>query len=667
MQSLNPQQRAAVEHLSGPLLVLAGAGSGKTRVITEKIAHLIRDHGIAARRIAAITFTNKAAREMQHRVGDLLDKSQIRGLTVSTFHTFGLNFLRRELEQAGLRPGFSIFDAADALNVLKQITQRDSNDVLLAAARDSISRWKNDLLDPAHALAQAEDEIDTRHAELYARYQQALRAYNAVDFDDLVLLPAQILQRDPTLRQQWRERFRHLLVDEYQDTNAVQYALVRALVDVEGGLTAVGDDDQSIYAWRGARPENLMQLKQDFPRLKLIKLEQNYRSTNVILKAANQLIDNNPHEVSKRLWSALGEGEAIRVLSCKDPDHEAARVVSEIMKHRFKARSNYRDYAILYRGNQQARVFEKLLRENHIPYHISGGQSFFERSEIKDILAYLRLLANPDDDAAYLRIINVPRREIGASTLEKLGVYAGERRLSLFAASSEMGLRQVLSQKALLRLEQFADMVGEWQRQMDEQPPSELVASMVREVAYEDWLQDQSSNPKVAAKRIANVQDLVDWIGRLSREQDGQEGRSLADIVAHMCLLDMLDRASGENEADGVHLMTLHAAKGLEFPHVFLVGFEEELLPHRTSLEQDALEEERRLAYVGITRAQQTLCISHTHQRSRFGEVQACDPSRFLEELPQECLVWPDKAPPDPQEARLTARAHLSNLKSLLS
>ncbi|SIT70621.1 ATP-dependent DNA helicase Rep [Ectothiorhodosinus mongolicus] len=666
MQSLNPQQRAAVEHLSGPLLVLAGAGSGKTRVITEKIAHLIRDHGIAARRIAAITFTNKAAREMQHRVGDLLDKSQTRGLTVSTFHTFGLNFLRREPEQTGLRPGFSIFDAADALNVLKQITQRDSNDVLLAVARDSISGWKNDLLDPGQALAQAEDELDIRHAELYARYQQALRAYNAVDFDDLVLLPAQLLQRDPTLRQQWRERFRHLLVDEYQDTNAGQYALVRALVDVEGGLTAVGDDDQSIYAWRGARPENLMQLKQDFPRLQLIKLEQNYRSTNVILKAANQLIDNNPHEVSKRLWSALGEGEAIRILSCKDPDHEAARVVSEIMKHRFKARSNYRDYAILYRGNQQSRVFEKLLRENRIPYHISGGQSFFERSEIKDILAYLRLLANPDDDAAYLRIINVPRREIGASTLEKLGGYAGERRLSLFAASMEMGLQQVLSQKAALRLEQFADLVSEWQRQMDEQPPAELVASMIREVAYEDWLQDQSSNPKVAAKRIANVQDLVDWIGRLSREQDDQQGRSLADIVAHMCLLDMLDRASGENEADGVHLMTLHAAKGLEFPHVFLVGFEEELLPHRTSLEQDALEEERRLAYVGITRAQQTLCISHNHQRARFGEVQACEPSRFLEELPSECLVWPDKAPPDPQEARLTARAHLSNLKSLL-
>ncbi|AHK79047.1 ATP-dependent DNA helicase Rep [Ectothiorhodospira haloalkaliphila] len=665
MDTLNPQQRAAVEYVDGPLLVLAGAGSGKTRVITQKIAHLIRDKGMAPRHIAAITFTNKAAREMKERAGKLLSREESRGLTVSTFHTLGLDFIRREIRQLGYRPGFTIFDAADALSLLKQLTHRHDEGVEVESARHRISRWKNDLISAEAALSHAADEVEAGQARLYAAYQRALKAYNAVDFDDLIILPVHLMEENLEVRDRWRHRLRHLLVDEYQDTNACQYRLVKLLVDVEGGLTAVGDDDQSIYAWRGARPENLVTLQQDFPRLKIVKLEQNYRSTNVILQTANRLIANNPHVFEKRLWSGLGKGEPIRILPCKDGEHEATRVVSEIMKHRFKHRTEYKDYAILYRGNHQARVFEKLLRENSIPYKVSGGQSFFERAEVKDVLAYLRLLANPDDDSAFLRIVNVPRREIGAGTLEKLGEYASSRHVSLFTASQEMGLTEVLSSRAVGRVQGFADWLREHSMKAGQEDPAQVARTLVEDMRYEDWLLEQSANPKAASRRMENVNEVLDWMGRLSRE-GAAGGKNIGEIVAHMTLMDILDRAGGEAEADGVHLMTLHAAKGLEFPHVFLVGMEEELLPHRVSLEEDTLEEERRLAYVGITRAQKGLTLTYACRRTRYGEIVDCEPSRFLQELPEEFLEWPDAKPPDPEEVKLTGKAHLSNLKSLL-
>jgi len=664
MDTLNPQQREAATHIGTPLLVLAGAGSGKTRVITQKIAWLIRECGMNAQNIAAITFTNKAAKEMKERVGKLLSRDETKGLTVSTFHNLGLNILRKELKEIGYKPGFTIFDAADTATLIKELTRKDHEATEdMDQARWQISRWKNDFISPDQAIKQAQNDLEFAQAKLYAHYQRMLRAYNAMDFDDLIVEPVHLFMDKPEVLARWQEKLRYLLIDEYQDTNTCQYELVRLLAGISGAFTAVGDDDQSIYAWRGAQPENLGRLQKDFPRLRLIKLEQNYRSVERILTSANHLIANNPHDFEKRLWSALGEGELLRVIPCKSAEHEAEKVVSEILKHRFKTKSNYSDYAILYRGNFQARPFEKVLRENSIPYKISGGQSFFDRAEVKDTLGYLRLLANPDDDAAFLRIINTPRRSIGPGTLEKLGQYANERHISLFAASSEMGLSQVLKAASRQRLETFIDWMQELARSADDDPVG-TARRMMRETEYETWLMETSKDEKVAQKRWENVTEVLDWMGRIGKENE--EDRTLSNLVNHMSLMDILDRNQEEKESDGVQLMTLHAAKGLEFPNVFLVGMEEELLPHRTSLEEDNIEEERRLAYVGITRAQQSLALTYATKRQRYGEEMECEPSRFLNELPEEHLEWDDRREVSPEERKETGRAHLANIRGLL-
>ncbi|NIR61715.1 MAG: UvrD-helicase domain-containing protein, partial [Gammaproteobacteria bacterium] len=440
MSTLNAQQRAAVRHIDGPLLVLAGAGSGKTRVITEKLAYLIDACGYRPGHLFALTFTNKAAREMKTRAAALLGGKRPKGLTVSTFHTLGLDMLRREHARLGYRHNFSLLDGHDSLALLRELMRGETVAGEDERARERISRWKSALVDSETALAQAEDARALYRARLYARYERALRAYNAVDLDDLVVRPVRLLQGDAEARERWQNRVRHLLVDEYQDTNEAQYQLVRLLIGVREGLTAVGDDDQSVYAWRGAQPENLAQLARDFPRLEVIKLEQNYRSTGRILKAANRLIAHNPHVFEKRLWSALGYGDPIRVIACRDGDAEAQRVVAEILHHRFTHRTRLGEYAILYRGNHQARPFERVLREHQIPYYLSGGTSFFERTEIKDVMAYLRLAANLDDDAAFLRIANTPRRELGPTTIERLGAFARERGTSLVSAALEPDL-----------------------------------------------------------------------------------------------------------------------------------------------------------------------------------------------------------------------------------
>jgi len=448
--SLNPQQQAAVKMTNNPLLVLAGAGSGKTRVITEKIAYLI-GQGIPARHIAAVTFTNKAAREMKARAGALLDDKKIRGLRVSTFHALGLDILRREHAALGFKSAISIFDEQDRTALLRELIKQhssvDDSDPVDAHSWQ-ISRWKNAFV-TAQEACRLDDPDLADSAQLYGDYTRQLKAYNAVDFDDLILLPVLLFQQQPELLEKWRNRIRYLLVDEYQDTNLTQYQLIKLLAGPLGRLTVVGDDDQSIYAWRGAHPENLVQLQQDYPRLQVIKLEQNYRSSGRILKAANQLIGNNPHLFEKRLWSDHGPGEPLRVLSHGDEITEARQIASEIVHHRFKTGSRYRDYAILYRGNHQSRLFERTLREYDIPYTLSGGTSFFAYAEVKDILAYLRLLTNPYDDAAFLRIINTPRREIGTGTLEKLGQYANRRHIGLFSACFELGLEQQLSERAV--------------------------------------------------------------------------------------------------------------------------------------------------------------------------------------------------------------------------
>ncbi|AEF98584.1 DNA helicase Rep [Methylomonas methanica] len=664
---LNPQQQAAVKIIDHPLLVLAGAGSGKTRVITEKIAYLVQQ-GMPARHIAAVTFTNKAAREMRSRVSRLLDDKQSRGLRVSTFHSLGLDILRAEHKTLGYKAAITLFDEQDRLTLLRNLIGHGLKDCDIDQVDQynwQIGQWKNAFVTPEQA-ASLSDASNLAAALLYDAYTRSLKAYNAVDFDDLILLPVLLFQQHSVVLEKWQNKIRYLLVDEYQDTNITQYQLVKLLAGNLGRFTVVGDDDQSIYAWRGAQPENLSQLQKDYGRLQVIKLEQNYRSAGRILKVANQLIANNPHTFEKKLWSELGYGDPLRVLSHKSDQHEAKQIAAEIVHHRFKHGGSYSDYAILYRGNHQSRLFEKELRENNVPYFISGNTSFFAYAEIKDVLAYLRLMVNPGDDAAFLRIINTPRREIGPTTLEKLGAYANERHISLFDACSEFGLQQRLSEKSVQRLGKFCGWINETAQKIDREDSFKVIHQMLEQINYQQWLQENSKTPAAAERRMSNVCELIDWLQRIAgNEQSGE--KSLADVIAKIMLLDILDRNQEQEAGDQVSLMTLHAAKGLEFPHVFLIGMEENLLPHQNSIETDNIEEERRLAYVGITRAQKTLTFSYCTHRKRYGEISESEPSRFLNELPEEDLEWANKKQLAPEEIKQRGKASLAQLREMLT
>jgi len=639
VSQLNPRQKEAVLYIDGPCLVLAGAGSGKTSVITRKIAYLIEQCDIPARHIAALTFTNKAAREMKERVGHLVKGSAAKGLTVSTFHNLGLNIIRREHKSLGFKPGFSIFDAEDARALLKELMMKDGDldSDHLDLVQYQISNWKNDFITPDHALSKAQSPGEQTIALIYQRYNQALRAYNAVDFDDLILIPVELFQRNPEVLSRWQRKIRYLLVDEYQDTNSSQYLLVQLIVGQRGALTVVGDDDQSIYAWRGARPENMSLLKHDYPQLKVIKLEQNYRSTSRILRVANHLIANNPHEFDKALWSEMGLGDHIRVIRCANEDAEAERVATEILMQRLRMQYKFRDFAILYRGNHQARLLELKLQHHQIPYKISGGSSFFAKTEIKDVMAYLRLIVNPDDDNAFLRIINTPRRQIGTSTLEALGSYASERHISLFAALGEIGLQSHIPEKNLERLQRFAHWLEQVKRNCNSDNPVNAIREMLSDIDYEGWLHQNSASSKAAEKRLENVFYLVESLQKTldkTANDDEEDDARIEDAIAKLVLRDLLERQEEEDTNDQVQLMTLHASKGLEFPHVFMVGMEEDLLPHRNSIEDNNIEEERRLTYVGITRAQRTLTMTLAGKRKQFGDISETTPSRFLDELP---------------------------------
>ncbi|EJL6263833.1 DNA helicase Rep [Vibrio cholerae] len=666
---LNPRQDEAVKYVSGPCLVLAGAGSGKTRVITNKIAYLVQQCGYKARNIAAVTFTNKAAREMKERVAQTLGKGESRGLMVSTFHTLGLNIIRREFKALGLKAGFSLFDDQDQLALLKELTEKqlDGDKDLLRLLLSTISNWKNDMLTPPQAKAMAKGEQQQLFAHCFELYQKQMQSYNALDFDDLILLPVLLLRSNEEVRQRWQNRIRYLLVDEYQDTNTSQYELVKLLVGERGRLTVVGDDDQSIYSWRGAKPQNLVLLGEDFPSLKLIKLEQNYRSTSRILRAANILIANNPHVYQKALFSELAEGEKLKVILANNEDHEAERVTAEIIAHKFLNRTEYRDYAILYRGNHQSRLIEKSLTQNRVPYKLSGGTSFFARAEIKDIMAYLRVLVNPDDDNAFLRIVNTPKREIGPATLEKLGSYANMRGKSLFAASFELGLEQHLSGRGLENLRRFTEWLVAIADNAERGNTVEAVRALVRDIRYEDWLYETSASPKAAEMRMKNVSDLYSWIvADLEGDNPDQQEKTLKEVVQRLTLRDMMERGEENDDSDAVQLMTLHASKGLEFPYVYLIGAEEGILPHQTSIDEENVEEERRLMYVGITRAQRELTFMVCKERRQFGELIKPAQSRFLDELPQEDIEWEVKKKPVTQEERMAkGQAHIANLRAM--
>lgn len=574
--------------------------------------------------------------------------------------------VRNEYRHLNYRPGFSIFDTQDSEALLREITEKSLDKGEISAARQHISAWKNDLISPQQALHDAEDDGAVALAQIYQDYQRRLVAYNAMDFDDLIAQPVRLLTEQEAIRRQWQNRLRHLLIDEYQDTNACQYTLMKLLIGTNSGITTVGDDDQSIYAWRGARPENLALLAKDFPNLTVIKLEQNYRSTNRILQCANTLIGNNPHQFSKQLWSAQGLGSLLRIIPSQSPEQEARRIAADILGMHFRLSDEYRNYAVLYRGNHQSRPLERALREHRIPYKISGGTSFFETAEVKDLVAYLRLLSNPEDDPAFLRIVNTPRRGIGTSTLEKLAQHAVQRKLSLCAAAGEIALQERLSAASRLRLQRLVDWLREMAHHALQMDPASITRRIIEDTHYHDWLRETGKNRQAAQKRIDNVNELLEWLMKLvsSAEEDTPD---LEQMLNQMSLLDIIERNSEEKSSDAVHLMTLHAAKGLEFSNVWIAGMEEDLLPHHSHLDGKGLEEERRLAYVGITRARERLTFSYVTRRSRHGEPIDCEPSRFLRELPEQHVLWEQTdSESNGLRARKAGKAHLSNLKALL-
>jgi ATP-dependent DNA helicase Rep len=657
-QGLNAQQREAIHYLGGPLLVLAGAGSGKTRVITEKIAWLIDACQIAPQNITAITFTNKAAKEMQERAARL-GVGRGERLNISTFHALGARILRAEARHAGLKPGFSILDAADTLQVFQEML-KDADKAGIRMLQQRISLWKNALIGSEEAAQSANDDLAVRAAEAYAQYERTLRAYQAVDFDDLIRLPTLLLEKDDEIGSRWRSRIWHLLVDEYQDTNRCQYRLMKTLTGARANFTVVGDDDQSIYGWRGADSDNLKLLRAEYPALKIIKLEQNYRSTTRILAAANAVIAHNPKLFDKKLWSDKGHGDAIHIATCYDNAHEAEWVAARLQAHRLEHRGKWRDYAILYRGNHQARVFEEQLRTQKIPYLLSGGQSFFDKAEIKDIISYLRLLLNQDDDPAFIRAVTTPKRGIGGTTLEALGAIAGQRHQSLFTAIFAPGSESEIAVKPYAALRQFGDFITRIRLRAEQEPAAQMLADLLRTIDYESWLL-ATLDAREAEGKWRNVQDFVAWLSNKGAE----ENKNLVELTQSIALIAMLDKQ--EEEQDAVQLATLHAAKGLEFRHVFLVGVEEGLLPHRESIDAAKLEEERRLMYVGITRAQMSLTITWCEKRKQHHAVLEREISRFIAEMGDDLKRTGGKVVTPTPEDKAAGYARLAQFKALLA
>ena len=642
---LNNAQMEAVHHLDGPCLVLAGAGSGKTRVITYKIVRLLQA-GLAPKEIAAITFTNKASQEMRERAKQLVGGRAAKDLAISTFHSLGVRMLREDGVKLGLKEQFSILDSDDVMGVMKEAGGASDNK-LARQWQWTISLWKNMGLNSdaaAHAAKDADEQVAARVMKLY---EERLQAYQAVDFDDLISFPLKLLQRDEETRAKWQKLFRHVLVDEYQDTNAVQYELLKALVGERGMFTAVGDDDQSIYGWRGATIENLKRLPTDYPALKVIPLEQNYRSTGNILRAANHVIAGNPKLFEKKLWSEYGDGEPIALLEADGEEHEAERAVARIQQLRGDGLGpQFKDFAILYRANHQARVFEQALRRAQIPYKVSGGQSFFDKAEIKDLCAWLRLLVNQDDDPAFLRAVTTPKRGIGHTTLGALGTFSAQWKCSMFEALFSESLATALTKRALDGLHEFGRTVNELQYKAKHTEGHTAAHAMLTEwlkdIGYEAHLLDNEENEKVAQARWGNVLDFVDWVAKRCGGQHSEEGgvsftepkQSVLDVAQTISVI--LSLAERGEEQDQVTLTTLHASKGLEWPHVVLAGVNEGLLPFKreeAELTPEALQEERRLMYVGITRARTTLAVSTLRRRKKGRDTVVGIPSRFLAEM----------------------------------
>ena len=678
---LNLAQLQAVHYTEGPCLVLAGAGSGKTRVITHKIARLI-ETGLEARRIAAITFTNKAAAEMRERAQGLIGRAA-KDVLVCTFHALGVRMVREDGKVLGLKPQFSILDADDVTGILKDAAGGTTD---MATARQwqwTISKWKNMGLNAQESLAQAADDNERSIALLMARYEERLTAYQSVDFDDLIGMPLRLLRDHPEVRSKWQKVLGHVLVDEYQDTNATQYELLKLLVGERARFTAVGDDDQSIYGWRGATLDNLKKLPVDFPQLKVIKLEQNYRSTSAILRAANNVIQPNPKLYPKTLFSELGEGEPVRVVDADSEEHEAERAVARIQSLRAAANPPpaWKSFAILYRANHQAKPFEKALRKANIPYKVSGGTSFFDRAEIKDLCAWFRLWINNNDDPAFLRSITSPKRGIGHTTLGTLGEFATKHKLSMFGALFNGMLPAAVPKRALDGLMEFGRYVNDLEYRARHTQGAEdsraFLADWLKEIDYEKHLYDGEDSEKVAAARWSNVLEFCDWMAQRAGGQIDdtsgsvvvKETKSLLEVSQTIALLSTISER--EKDQDMVTLSTLHASKGLEWPHVVLVGVTEGMLPFKLDDDEgrqlkvsddtlQRLQEERRLMYVGITRAQRSLAVSWTKKRKKGREMVNAQPSRFIAEM----ALDKNTAREDPREKLKALRAEFAARKA---
>jgi DNA helicase II / ATP-dependent DNA helicase PcrA len=658
---LNPRQREAVEKTEGPLLILAGAGSGKTRVITLRTAYLLYS-GVLPESVLAVTFTNKAANEMKERVVSMLGSKRGKGPAISTFHSLCLNILRREIHQLGYKKNFIIYDTSEQLSVMRNLLsdiRAYEKSFKPEAVMEQIGRIKNDF-----AASGGSPELEGFADVVYPRYQEMLRAMNALDFDDLLLLTIQLFKEHPSVLQKYQERFSHIMVDEYQDTNKVQYELIKMLAGEKKNLCVVGDDDQSIYGWRGANLYNILDFEKDFPGTLVVRLEQNYRSTGNILDAANRVIVNNRNRMEKSLWSAGSVGQLINVFRAPDTEKEAQWVAARIAQTRYEKNSPFEDFAVLYRANIFSKPFEEALRINRIPYTVVGGTSYFERKEIKDLAAYLKVMANPYDDMSLLRACNAPKRGLGPTTISKFADFAKENSIALleaFRRSSEMGgLGKILSDNVAGLVELLDRYAGLFKNPAG---MAKALKNLTEEIDYKNYIYELYKTPEAAIRRIENVDGFVQ---SLTRYAEADEAPSLPGFLETLALTDLSHEKA--EKSFGVTLTSFHSAKGLEFPVVFIAGLEEDILPHKKSTNTDEdLEEERRLFYVGITRAMKELYLTYTRQRIKYGKSQPASPSRFLDEIPEELLKRVDCSDKeDPEENERDARAFFSNIKEIL-
>lgn len=642
--SLNFSQKNAVELTNGPCLILAGAGSGKTKVIINKIIYLINHCQYEPDNIAAVTFTNKAAYEMRIRLSKYLNIPEIKKIIISTFHSLGLEIIKKEIDALELNNNFTLLDEKDQILLLKKICKKEikNNIQLLKKLNFMISYWKNKFLTPLQVQLLAKSSQEKDFAYVYEQYTNYLYKANILDFDDLICMPTLLLKNNKKIKIRWQKKISYLLVDEYQDTNNSQYELIKMLANKNSDFTLVGDDDQSIYSWRGANPQNIFLLKKDFPNLKIIKMEHNYRSSGRILKAANSLIANNIHYLEKKLFSQLKYGNLIKVLIGKNEENEAQKIVKKIISQYAKKKIKYRDFAILYRGNYQSRILEKALIKENIPYNISEKSSFFSRPEIKDLLSYLRVVINRDDNHAFMRIVNIPSRQIGKTTLKKLEEWANKKHISLFQASNNIEIKKFLNENTIKKIKNFISKIEKFTA-WSCLKPSNIIDDIVDDLEYEKWLSKFLKDPNKIKNSINNVHTLSQWFKNMIKGDDFEKPMTLFQIVTRMTIRDILDDNIIKEQQDRVQLMTLHASKGLEFPAVFIIGMCEGILPNQKSIDNDNIEEERRLTYVGITRAKKQLFFTYCYKRTQYGQILDMLPSRFLFELPQEDLKWEKK------------------------